>query len=121
MRAYRSNAPLKTALDYAGGLKSIAEWCFKCNQDRDLFIYGLSEEIAAKIDAITFDIDPREHSFRQKRMEKFFLSDYFYLYLNNFFDQHMQEYRLHLGDWEFQDIEPLPWPRADAIALLLTS
>lgn len=137
---YHQNPLLKTAIDYADGLKSLAEWCLHCTlrytdrdsqygnalsmrRDRldvgcDAFVTGLSEAIFNKLDAA--DENPQIEQHNRERIRKFFFSDAFFLFLQDFFDQHALEYNKHLAGLEFSDVEPLAYGRGDAICARLT-
>jgi hypothetical protein len=118
VQAYRDNPHLRTALSYTNGLKGLGEWCFHCGLDKHLFITGLSEDIFTKLDAN--DEDPRLEKFIRQKIETFFLSDFFYIFLENFFEAHSQLWKLYMGEMEFSDIELVDTKRSDVLALLLT-
>lgn len=117
-QAYQDSPLLRESIDMAGGLKSLAEWCFHCGSDRERYVVGVSEDVFTKLEAN--DIDPRQERHHREQIQKFLLSDFFLLFLQNFFDQHSMTYEYLLGEpTDYLDHEPIFTRRADAIAIRL--
>lgn len=118
-QAYGDSPLLRTSIDVAGGLRSMAEWCFRCGRDWEMYQYGMSEYVFSKLDAD--DIDPRQERFNRDKIQDFLLSDYFLLFLHNFFDMHSSTYEYLLGQPTSDfDPEPIDPKRNDVIAIRLT-
>jgi hypothetical protein len=121
LRLVRDTPELKASVDYAGGLKGLAEYCFHCQNDWDLYVVGIGEQLFSTLDAT--DIDPRKEQYNRETIEKVVLSDYFMMFLRNFFDQHNALYNQLVGSASptiFVDHEPVQIKRSDAIAILLS-
>jgi len=122
MRIYRTDPAIRNVLDYFScdrnysvGIKGLAEWCFACADDEELYVREYGEYIFSCLDVE--DEDPRQEKHYRYTVAQFVLSDYFYLFLTTFYQCHRQMYNELTRGVTIEAHDPIPCRQCDAIAI----